>query len=242
MYKRNISGIEENVISLYLRGMSTRDIHDQFKDIYGIDLSTELVSKITKRIVPEIKEWQNRLLDPIYPFVFMDAIHYKIRDNGSVVSKAAYVVLGNSIGGNKYILGIWIGESESSKFWLGVFNELKNRGEDNILVFCVDRLTSLKEAISAAFPKAEIQRCIIHQLKNSFKYVSYKDSRAFSRDFKKYIQQRVRILLWIKFISLKKSGENNIHLLSKAGRAIGMCSVHFLNIQKKLKKSFIQQI
>ena len=183
-YKRDISGIEEKVISLYSRGMSTRDIHDQIKDIYGIDLSAEMVSKITERIVPEIREWQNRPLDPIYPFVFMDAIHYKIRDNGSVVSKAAYVVLGISIEGNKDILGIWIGESESSKFWLGVLNELKNRGVDDVLVFCVDGLTGLKEAISAAFPKSEIQRCIIHQLRNSFKYVSYKDSKAFSKDFK----------------------------------------------------------
>lgn len=164
--------------------MSTRDIHDQIKDIYGINLSAEMVSKITERIVPEIKEWQNRSLDPVYPFIFMDAIHYKIRDSGSVVNKAACVVLGINIEGNKDILGIWIGESESSKFWLGVLNELKNRGVDDVLLFCVDGLTGLKEAISTAFPKAEIQRCIIHQLRNSFKYVSYKDSKAFSKDFK----------------------------------------------------------
>lgn len=183
-YKRDISGIEEKVISLYARGMTTRDIHDQIKDIYGIELSAEMVSKITERIVPEIKEWQNRPLEPIYPFVFMDAIHYKIKDDGRIISKAAYVVLGINIEGNKDILGIWIGENESSKFWLGVLNELKNRGVDDVLMFCVDGLTGLKEAIEAAFPKSEIQRCIIHQLRNSFKYVSYKDLKAFSRDFK----------------------------------------------------------
>lgn len=183
-YKRDISGIEEKVISLYARGMSTRDIHDQIKDLYGIELSAEMVSKITERILPEIKEWQNRPLESIYPFVFMDAIHYKVRDDNRIVNRAAYVVLGINIEGNKDILGIWIGENESSKFWLGILNELKNRGVADVLLFCVDGLTGLKEAIEAAFPKAEIQRCIIHQLRNSFKYVSYKDIKEFSKDFK----------------------------------------------------------
>ena len=118
-YKRDISGIEEKVISLYARGMSTRDIHDQIKDLYGIELSAEMVSKITERILPEIKEWQNQPLESIYPFVFMDAIHYKVRDDNRIVNRAAYVVLGINIEGNKDILGIWIGENESSKFWLG---------------------------------------------------------------------------------------------------------------------------
>jgi transposase-like protein len=183
-YKRNISGIEEKIISLYARGMSTRDIHDQIKDLYGIEISAEMVSKITERIVPEIREWQSRPLDAIYPFVFMDAIHYKVREDGHILNRAAYVVLSVGIDGIKDILGIWIGENESSKFWLGVLNELKNRGVEDVLMFCVDGLTGLKEAIEAAFPKSEVQRCIIHQLRNSFKYVSYKDLKAFSKDFK----------------------------------------------------------
>lgn len=181
---RNISGIEEQVISLYARGMSTRDIHDQLNDIYGIELSAEMVSKITDKILPCIKEWQNRALKPVYPFVFMDAIHYKVREEGRIKSKAAYVVLGIDLDGFRDILGIWIGESESSKFWLGVLNELKNRGLEDVLIFSVDGLTGLKEAINAAYPKAEIQRCIIHQLRNSFKYVSYKDKKEFVNDFK----------------------------------------------------------
>lgn len=183
-YKRDISGIEEKVISLYSRGMSTRDIHEQIKELYGVEISAEMVSKITERIVPEIKEWQNRPLDPIYPFVFMDAIHYKIRDDGRIVNRAAYVVLGVNIEGNKDILGIWIGDNESSKFWLGILNELKNRGVNDVLMFCVDGLTGLRDAITAVFPKSEVQRCIIHQLRNSFKYVSYKDLKEFSSDFK----------------------------------------------------------
>lgn len=183
-YKRDISGIEEKVIALYARGMSTRDIHDQIKDLYGIEISAEMVSKITERLVPEIREWQNRPLERLYPFVFVDAIYYKIREDGHIINKAAYVVLGVTIEGNKDILGIWIGETESSKFWLGIMNELKNRGVEDILMFSVDGLSGIKEAISAAYPKAEVQRCIIHQLRNSFKYVSYKDLKAFSKDFK----------------------------------------------------------
>ena len=183
-YKRDISGLEEKIISLYSRGMSTRDIHDQVKDLYGIEVSAEMVSKITERLVPEIKEWQNRALEPIYPFIFMDAIHYKVRDDGHILNRAAYVVMGIDLDGNKDILGIWIGENESSKFWLGVLTELKNRGVQDVLIFSVDGLTGMREAIQAAFPKAEIQRCIIHQLRNSFKYVSYKHLKKFARDFK----------------------------------------------------------
>ncbi|SHJ58773.1 Transposase (or an inactivated derivative) [Paramaledivibacter caminithermalis DSM 15212] len=182
---RNISGIEEQVISLYARGMSTRDIHDQLNDIYGIELSAEMISKITDKILPCInKEWQNRALKLVYPFVFMDAIHYKVREEDRIKSKATYVVLDIALDGFKDILGIWIGESESSKFWLGVLNELKNRGLEDVLIFSVDGLADLKEAIEASYPKAEIQRCIIHQLRNSFKYVSYKDRKVFVKDFK----------------------------------------------------------
>jgi transposase-like protein len=183
-YKRDVSGIEEKVISLYARGMSTRDIHEQIKELYGVEISAEMVSKITERLLPEIREWQNRPLEPIYSFVFLDAIHYKIREDGHVLNRAVYVVIGVDIDGNKDILGIWIGENESSKFWLGVLNELKSRGVEEILLFSVDGLTGLKEAIEAVYPNAMIQRCIIHQLRNSFKYVSYKNIKEFSRDFK----------------------------------------------------------
>lgn len=132
-HKRDISGIEEKIIALYAKGMSTRDIHDQIKEIYGIDVSAEMVSKITERIVPEIKSWQLRPLEKTYPFIFMDAIHYKVRTDGHIINRAAYVVLGVTIEGNKDILGIWIGENESSRFWLGVLNELKNRGVEDVL-------------------------------------------------------------------------------------------------------------
>ena len=183
-YSRDVSGIEEKVISLYAKGMSTRDIHEQIKELYGVEVSAEMVSKITERIVPEIKEWQNRPLEKVYPFIFMDAIHYKVRDEGQVNKRAAYVVVGIDLEGYKDILGIWIGDNESAKFWLGVLNDLRNRGVEDVLVFCVDGLTGLEEAIEAVYPKAEVQRCIIHQLRNSFKYVLYKDLKEFTRDFK----------------------------------------------------------
>lgn len=181
---RDISGIEDKVISLYSRGMSTRDINEQINDIYGFNLSAEKVSQITDTILPKIKEWQNRPLESIYTFVFMDAIHYKVREDGQIKNKAAYVVIGVNIDGFKDILGIWIGQSESSKFWLGVLNDLKNRGVQDVLIFSVDGLTGIKEAITAAYPKAEIQRCIIHQLRNTMRYVSYKHLKEFVRDFK----------------------------------------------------------
>lgn len=183
-YSRDASGIEEKVISLYAKGMSTRDIHEQIKELYGVEVSAELVSKITERIVPEIKEWQNRPLEKVYPFIFMDAIHYKVRYEGQVNKRAAYVVLGIDLEGYKDILGIWIGDNESAKFWLGVLNDLRNRGVEDVLIFCVDGLTGLEEAIEAVYPKAEVQRCIIHQHRNSFKYVSYKDLKEFTKDFK----------------------------------------------------------
>ena len=224
-YQRNVSGIEEKVISLYARGMSTRDIGEQIRELYGIELSAEMVSRITERITPEIKEWQERPLDAVYPFIFMDAVHYRVKEGGRILNRASYVVMGVTVEGNKDILGIWIGESETSKFWLGVMNDLKNRGVQDVLLFCVDGLTGLKEAIIAAFPKAEIQRCIIHQLRNSFKYVSYKDVKAVSKDFKAVYQAINEEVALEKLYELKekwgksypfaiRSWENNWDVLS----------------------------
>lgn len=183
-YQRDVSGIEEKVLSLYARGMSTRDIHDQLQDLYGIELSAEMVSKITDRILPEIKEWQSRPLNPVYPFVFMDCIHYKVREDGRILSRAAYIVLGVTVEGYKDILSITVGANETSKFWLGMLNDLKNRGVQDVLFFCVDGLPGFKEAIRAVYPQAEIQRCVIHMLRNSFKYINYNDLKKFSSDFK----------------------------------------------------------
>lgn len=184
-YQRNVDGLEEKILSLYAHGMSTRDIQEQVKDLYNIEISSELVSKISEKIMPQVNEWQSRPLESYYPFIFMDAIHYKIRDNHQIVSKAAYVVLGINREGYKEILGIWVGANESSKFWLGVLNDLKTRGVKTVNLFCVDGLSGLKDAIQAAFPFAGVQRCIIHQIRSSTRYVSYKHLREFVADLKR---------------------------------------------------------
>ncbi len=204
-YQRDISGIEEKIISLYARGMTTRDIHDQLNDLYGIEVSADMVSKITDKILPEVREWQSRPLNPIYPFVFMDAIHYKIREDGRILNRAAYVVLGVTLEGTKDILSITIGANESSKFWLGMLNDLKNRGVQDVLFFCVDGLAGFKEAINAVFPHAEVQRCIIHMLRNSFKYVSYKDIKKFSAEFKAVYRAPNEEIALAEFESIKET-------------------------------------
>lgn len=184
-YQRNITGLDEKILSLYAKGMTTTDIKDQIRELYDVEISAETVSNITSRIMPLVSEWQNRPLEKTYSFVFMDAIHYKVREDKQIVVKAAYVVLGVNMDGEKEVLGIWIGANESSKFWLSVLNDLKNRGVENVLIFCVDGLKGFKEAISAVYPFAKIQRCIVHQIRASVKYIPHKDKKAFIADLKK---------------------------------------------------------
>lgn len=183
-HQTDISHLESAVIGMYAKGMTTRDIATQINDIYGMDASQTLISNITDKVIPMLKEWQSRPLESIYPIIFMDAIHFKVRKDNTIVSKAAYAVIGVNLEGKKDVLGIWIGASESSKYWLLVLNELKNRGINDILIACVDGLNGFKEAIKAVFPNTEIQRCIIHQIRNSSKYLSYKDLKAFNADLK----------------------------------------------------------
>lgn len=183
-YDRSADGMEEKIISLYACGMSQRDISEQIKGLYDVEISPELVSKISEKIMPEVTAWQNRPLEKVYPFVFLDAIHYKVKENHQYITKAAYVVLGITMDGNKDILGLWIGENESSKFWLSVLNDLKSRGIMEIYLFCVDGLKGFVEAIGAVYPQAHVQRCIIHQIRSSTRYVSYKDIKALMADLK----------------------------------------------------------
>jgi len=181
----DISSIEDQVLSMYAKGMSTRDIEKHIESLYGIDVSPELISRITDRIIPMINEWQTRPLSAIYAIVFMDAIHYKVRQDGRVITKAAYTAIGVDLDGIKDVIGIWIGENESSKYWLSVINEIKNRGTKDILIASVDGLNGFPEAIKAVFPDTEIQRCILHQIRNSTKFISYKDIKSFVSDLKK---------------------------------------------------------
>ncbi len=183
-YSRNADGMEDKILSLYACGMSQRDIAEQIKELYGVEISPELVTKIGEKIMPEVTAWQNRPLEKVYPFVFMDAIHYKVREDHHYVTKAAYVVLGIPLEGQKDILGIWIGEHESSKFWLNVLNDLKSRGIMDVYLFCTDGLCGMMQAIEAVYPQSRLQRCIVHQIRSSTKYVSYKDIKHLMADLK----------------------------------------------------------
>ena len=182
--QKDISDIDQKIISMYAKGMTTRQISETIEDIYGFETSEGFISDVTDKILPQIEDWQNRPLDEVYPILYIDAIHYSVRDNGVIRKLAAYVILGINTGGKKEVLSITVGDNESSKYWLSVLNELKNRGVKDILIICADGLSGIKEAIAAAFPKTEYQRCIVHQVRNTLKYVPDKDRKAFASDLK----------------------------------------------------------
>ena len=182
--QKDISGIEQKIISLYAKGMTTRQISDTIEEIYGFEVSDGMVSDITDRLLPQIEDWQNRPFDEVYPIVFIDAVHFSVRDNGQIRKLAAYVILAVSLTGHKEVLSIHIGENESAKYWLGVLNELKNRGVKDVLVICADGLSGIKEVVNAAFPQTELQRCIVHQVRNTLKYVGAKNKKEFANDLK----------------------------------------------------------
>ncbi len=173
---------------MYAKGMTTSNIQTHIKDIYGMNISDTTVSRITDKILPEVREWQQRPLESVYAVVFMDAIHYHVRSEGQIVKKAVYIAIGVNLEGRKSVLGMWVGENESAKFCASVLNNLKNRKVEDILIACTDNLTGFSEAIAAVFPETDIQNCIIHQLRNSSKYVSYKDIKALMTDLKRVYQ------------------------------------------------------
>ena len=182
--QKDISDIDRKIISMYAKGMTTRQISDTLKDIYGFEASESFISDVTDKILPQIEEWQNRPLDEVYPVLFIDAIHYSVRENGLIKKLAAYVILGISCEGRKDVLTIEVGENESAKYWLSVLNGLKNRGVKDIMVICADGLTGIREAVQTAFPQTEYQRCIVHQVRNTLKYVAEKDRKEFAKDLK----------------------------------------------------------
>ena len=240
-YSRNADGMEEKILALYACGMSQRDISEQIKSLYEVEISDGLVSKIVEKVTPEVNAWQNRPLENVYPFIFMDAIHYKVKEDHQYITKAAYVVLGIRMDGHKDILGVWIGENESAKFWLSVMNDLKNRGIRDVYVFCVDGLAGFREAIGAAFPKSQIQRCIVHQIRSSTKYVNWKDMKEVMADLKKIygainedeaMQGMVEFKeKWAKnYPSCVRSWEENWDILST-----------FLHIQQRFGRSYIRR-
>ena len=183
-HQTDVSAIEDKVIFLYSQGISARDIQKTMQEMYGIDVDDSRVSKITDKLLPLIREWQERPLQSVYAMVILDAVHYSVRENGIVTKKAAYVAIGTDLEGKKDVLGIWLGATESAKYWLSVLTGLKNRGVKDILIASVDGLSGFVEAIHAAYPHTEVQRCVIHQIRASTRYVSYKDIKAFVADLK----------------------------------------------------------
>jgi len=182
--QKDISDIDQKIISMYAKGMTTRQISDTLEDIYGFEVSEGFISDVTDKILPQIEDWQNRPLSEVYPVLYIDAIHYSVRDNSIIRKLAAYVILGINMDGKKEVLTIQVGDNESSKYWLSVLNDLKNRGVKDILIICADGLTGMKEAIAAAYPQTEYQRCIVHQVRNTLKYVAEKDRKPFATDLK----------------------------------------------------------
>lgn len=176
--------VENKILSMYAKGMTTSDIESHIRDIYGLEVSDSTISRVTDKILPILRDWQSRPLEPIYAVVFLDAIHFHVRSEGQIVKKAVYIAIGINLEGRKDVLGMWVGENESAKYWATVLNSLKNRGLEDILIVCTDNLTGFSQAIEAIYPKTDIQNCIIHQLRNSSKYVSYKDLKELMADLK----------------------------------------------------------
>ena len=183
-YETVCTELDKKVISLYAKGMTTSDIQAEIEDLYGITISPSMVSRITDKVMDSAVEWQNRSLDKIYPIVYLDAMYFKVRSNGKIVNKAVYICLGYNMQGYKEILGSWVDEAEGAKFWLKICTDLKNRGVKEILIACMDGLKGLPEAIKTVFPSVNIQTCIVHQIRNSIKYIASKDKKEFVKDLK----------------------------------------------------------
>ena len=211
--------MEEKIISMYAKGMTTGDIEAHLKELYDLDISDSTISRITDKIMPLVKEWQERPLQEIYAVVYMDAIHYHVRSEGRIVKRAVYIALGIDMDGKKDVIGMYVGENEGAKFWLSIINGLKNRGVQDILIACVDGLNGFPQAIEAVYPKTEIQQCIIHQIRNTTNYVSYKDLKI-----------------------LVKNGTANIRRSINPGANAGLHFPLILNIPMKCGSSFIQQM
>ncbi len=203
-YETVCTELDKKIISLYAKGMTTSDIQAEIYDLYGITISPSMVSKITDKVLASAAEWQNRALDKIYPIVYLDAMYFKVRSNGKIVNKAVYICLGYTMEGLKDILGIWVDEAEGAKFWLGICNDLKNRGVKEILIACMDGLKGLPQAIKTVFPSVNIQTCIVHQIRNSIKYIASKDKKEFMKDLKEVYKANTEEMALAQLDNLKE--------------------------------------
>lgn len=186
--QRRICGMDDQILSLYAKGMSTRDIVEAFEEMYGAEISPSLISQVTDKVMEDVTVWRNRPLESVYPVLYLDCLVIKIRENNQVLNKSLYLALGVDMTGHKDLLGMWLSENEGAKFWLGVMTELQNRGLEQVLIACVDGLTGFPEAIASVYPQAKVQLCIVHMVRNSMRYVSYKDRKELASDLKKVYQ------------------------------------------------------
>lgn len=210
--------MEEKIISMYAKGMTTGDIESHLNELYGIDVSDSTISRITDKVLPIVKEWQERPLEEIYAVVYLDAIHFNVRSEGRIVKKAVYIALGIDLDGRRDVLGMYVGENESAKFWLSILNGLKNRGVKDILIACIDGLTGFPQAISAVFPQTEIQHCIIHQIRNSTKFVSYKDLKALMTDLKRVYTATTEEIALLELDAFAEKWDAKYPTISKSWR------------------------
>jgi putative transposase len=214
-----ISGMDDQILSLYAKGMSTRDIVAAFDDMYGAEISAGLVSQVTNAVIEQVVEWQNRPLDAVYPIVYLDCIVLKIRQDKRVINKAIYLVLGINIEGHKELLGMWISENEGAKFWLSVLTDLKNRGVQHMLIACVDGLKGFPEAINATYPEAKIQLCIVHMVRHSLKFVPWKDYKALTADLKRIYQSVTEQEASLELDSFANKWDEKYPQISKSWRS-----------------------
>lgn len=235
--QRRFTGFDDKIVSMYARGMTTRDIQGHLKEIYGVEVSPDLISSVTDGILSEVKEWQNRPLDEVYPIVFFDAIRMKIRDEGRVINKAAYLAIGVGMDGLKDVLGIWIEKNEGAKFWLSVFTELRNRGLHDVLIACVDGLKGLPEAIESVFPDAEVQLCIVHMVRNSLKFVSYKDRKKIAADLKTVYRAATVEQAEEALKDFEKTWDSRYPMIGKSWRSNWSRIIPFFSYSEEIRKA-----
>lgn len=210
--------MEEKILSMYAKGMTMSDIESHFQDLYGIDVSDSTISRITDKILPIVKEWQERPLESLYAVVFMDAIHFHVRSEGRIIKKAVYIAIGINMEGMKEVLGMYVGENESAKFWLSIMNGLKNRGVEDILIACVDGLSGFPQAIEAVFPQTELQQCIIHQIRNTTKFVSYKEIKPLMADLKRVYAAPTEAIALTELDSFEEKWKTKYPKIAKSWR------------------------
>jgi transposase-like protein len=227
---------ENRILSLYGKGLSYADIQDHLLDLYGLDVSAGKLSSITDKIIPKIQEWQGRRLESVYAIVWLDAMHFKVKENGQVVTKAVYIIIGHRMNGIKDLLGMYISESEGAKFWLQVLSDLQNRGVDDILIACMDNLKGFTEAVEAVFPKVDIQLCIIHQLRNSFKYVACKDRKELGNNLKAIYQASNASEAGLALDQLEDKWNHKYPLVIKSWRNNWHYLTRFFDYSKHLRR------